>query len=150
MTYSFMERQMVVDDSDAKVGDPTDNGDEHDDQEVLDVQPPEIEEVDEFFEITEPDPTAVPVKAITEYEPSAPPEKLADTEHKHEQKFRWWALGVIAALCVFFGLATLLVASLASGDAAIQVASDIAKFSIPTLLTLLGTAVAWAFKSEKD
>jgi hypothetical protein len=83
-------------------------------------------------------------------EPANPPEKLAATEHEHQRKFRWWALIIIAALCAFFGVATLLVGALASKDESIRMASDVAKTSIPTLLTLLGTAVAWAFKSEKD
>lgn len=83
-------------------------------------------------------------------EPAAPPEPLAGTEREHQRKFRWWALIVISTLCVFFGLATLLVGALASQQESIQMAGDVAKTSIPTLLTLLGTAVAWAFKSEKD
>ncbi|MBB3753618.1 hypothetical protein FHT44_006140 [Mycolicibacterium sp. BK634] len=87
---------------------------------------------------------------FTADEDAAPPQQIAGTEREHQKKFRWWALGVIAALCVFFGLTTLLFAAHAPNKDAIQVASDMAKTSIPTLLTLLGTAVAWAFKSEKD
>lgn len=91
-----------------------------------------------------------PVDDLVEDEEADPAGVVVDTDPKHEQKFRWWALGVIAGLCVFFALSTLLVAALATGEAAGQVASDMAKTAIPTLLTLLGTAVAWAFKSEKD
>lgn len=87
---------------------------------------------------------------FTEDERADPDGVIAGTNREHQQKFRWWALGVIAGLCVFFALATLLFATLASGEAATQVASDMAKTAIPTLLTLLGTAVAWAFKSERD
>lgn len=100
-----------------------------------------------FGEIEETDPSQ---NFFVENEEADPTGVVAATKRKHEQKFRWWALGVIAGLCVFFALSTLLVAALASGEAAGQVASDTAKTAIPTLLTLLGTAVAWAFKSEKD
>ncbi|KKE99407.1 hypothetical protein [Mycolicibacterium obuense] len=85
-----------------------------------------------------------------EDEEADPADIVAATDPKHEQKFRWWALGVIAGLCIFFALATLLVGTLTTKEAAAQIASDMAKTAIPTLLTLLGTAVAWAFKSEKD
>ncbi|QZH69597.1 hypothetical protein [Mycolicibacterium farcinogenes] len=65
-----------------------------------------------------------------------------------KHRFRWWALGIIATLCLLTGTGTLLTAALSTHDGATQVASDIAKTAIPTLLTLLGTATAWAFKSE--
>lgn len=68
------------------------------------------------------------------------------SEPKH--RFRWWALGTITVLVVLTGTGTLLTAALSTHDGATQVASDIAKTAIPTLLTLLGTATAWAFKSE--
>ncbi|OKH65368.1 hypothetical protein EB72_06935 [Mycobacterium sp. SWH-M1] len=87
---------------------------------------------------------------LVELIPADPTDVVAATKRQHVQKFRWWALGVIAGLCVFFALATLLVGALASGEAAGRISSDMAKTAIPTLLTLLGTAVAWAFKSEKD
>lgn len=152
LAYSAFGRQMVVVDEGADREDPA-NGGAHDDEqdERRDID----QRVGEGGDLTETETAAeraVPVSAgeITENESAAPPEKLAKTEHEHQQKFRWWALGVIASLCVFFGLATLLFANLASDPAEVQVASDIAKTSIPALLTLLGTAVAWAFKSEKD
>lgn len=93
---------------------------------------------------------ADPADDFIEDEEADPTDVVAATDPKHEQKFRWWALGVIAGLCIFFALATLLVGTLTTKDAAAQIASDMAKTAIPTLLTLLGTAVAWAFKSEKD
>lgn len=80
-------------------------------------------------------------------------DRVVETEilaEVHQRRFRWVALVAIAGLCVFFAVATLTASLLASTDAQIQVASDIAKTAIPTLLTLLGTAVAWAFKGERD
>lgn len=123
--------------------------DEQDERRKLDPQPGESGDLIETEDAAE---GAVPVtrSGFVSNEPAAPPENLAKTEHEHQQQFRWWALGIIAALCVFFGLATLFFANFASSPDEVQVASDIAKTSIPTLLTLLGTAVAWAFKSEKD
>ena len=94
--------------------------------------------------------TAGPADDFIEDEEADPADVVAATDPKHEQKFRWWALGVIAGLCIFFALSTLLIGALATREAAAQIASDMAKTAIPTLLTLLGTAVAWAFKSEKD
>lgn len=105
---------------------------------------------DETAQGVEEDQAEDQAEDLIENEEADPTDVVAATDPKHEQKFRWWALGVIAGLCVFFALATLLVAALASGEAAGQIASDMAKTAIPTLLTLLGTAVAWAFKSEKD
>ncbi|MEC4845691.1 hypothetical protein R2325_03290 [Mycobacteroides chelonae] len=80
-------------------------------------------------------------------------DRVVETEilaEVHQRRFRWVALVAIAGLCVFFAVATLTASLLASTDAQVQVASDIAKTAIPTLLTLLGTAVAWAFKGERD
>jgi hypothetical protein len=139
---------MVVDSDDATRGNLTNQGENADDQE--EIQEAQADETGGgvFVEHYEADPGFFPhiVTGFTEHEKAGPPEKFADTEREHQRKFRWWALGIIAALCVFFSITTLLFANLASDPAEIQVASDMAKTSIPTLLTLLGAAVAWAFK----
>ncbi|OBB18028.1 hypothetical protein A5761_08915 [Mycolicibacterium setense] len=79
---------------------------------------------------------------------AAPTPVTTSKQSVPKHRFRWWALGIIAVLFVLTGTGTLLTAALSTHDGATQVASDIAKTAIPTLLTLLGTATAWAFKSE--
>lgn len=73
---------------------------------------------------------------------------------RHKEGFRNLALVIIAALIVFFTVATLGTALYAeahlSNDTITTFASDLAKTAIPTLIALLGTAAAWAFKEDKD
>jgi len=68
------------------------------------------------------------------------------SEVEHRRRFQWFALGAITGLTIFFCLSTLVTAAL-SHDA-VPLAQDMSKAAIPALLTLLGTCVAWAFKSE--
>ena len=88
---------------------------------------------------------------IVEDEDAAPATFRGDLiKMKHEQKIRRWTLVIVAALIAFSIGATLLAADLASSDAKAQVAGDIAKLSVPTLLALLGGAVAWAYRRNGD
>lgn len=75
-----------------------------------------------------------------------------------KDSFRKRSLLVISGLIVFFTVITLGTALFAATylddsqrNGITTLASDIAKTAIPTLIALLGTAAAWAFKdSEKD
>lgn len=94
------------------------------------------------------DPDYLPSEDLVEHEP-ADPEYVA-AEVAHERKIRWVVLAVIAGLIAFSMGATLLATLLSSDDTEAQIAGDIAKLSIPTLLTLLGAAVAWAYRRNNN
>ena len=72
----------------------------------------------------------------------------------HKEGFRNRALFFIFWLIIFFTVATLGTAIYAEGhfpgDTIPTFAADLAKTAIPTLIALLGTAAAWAFKEDKD
>jgi hypothetical protein len=71
------------------------------------------------------------------------------TEPEHRQ---WWFRNmtflVIALLVALVVLATLITTAFV--PSAGSLATDIAKSAIPALITLLGTAVTWAFRSGKE
>lgn len=119
--------------------DPAENGLENGPSSTIPIQeePPPVEGQPELSDAGNGNPPDAATTPVTTSKHSEP---------KH--RFRWWALGTIAVLFVLTGIGTLLTAALSTHDGATQVASDIAKTAIPTLLTLLGTATAWAFKSE--
>jgi hypothetical protein len=125
------------------------------DIEVTDIEPGDQESLGQGREPEPGDPFEENVRAVGRPVVAQP---LPKTPFK--QWFQNRSLWVIAGLIVFFALATLGTAVGAAfipdeHDAArntvIALASDIAKSAIPTLIALLGTAAAWAFKdSEKD
>ncbi|MHA0290200.1 hypothetical protein ACXYX3_27670 (plasmid) [Mycobacterium sp. C3-094] len=91
-----------------------------------------------------------PSDDLVEHEEADPGYVVAAEVAAHERKIRWVVLAVIAGLIAFSIGATLLATLLSSDDTEAQIAGDIGKLSIPTLLTLLGAAVAWAYRRNNN
>lgn len=109
--------------------------------------------------VQQPDPPSQPPAAEPpieeDYDVSGNPVvALRPPKKPHKERFQNTALFVIFWLIVFFTVATLGTALYAEahfpGDTLTTFASDLAKTAIPTLIALLGTAAAWAFKEDKD
>lgn len=90
------------------------------------------------------------VEEIVEHENANTNAVGTDIEREHQQKIRRWTLVLIGSLIAFCVAATLLVTALSSNDTEAQVAGDVAKLTVPTLLTLLGATVAWAYRRNGD
>jgi len=115
------------------------------DDENCDV--PVVDGVSEIYEEEPADNRPVGVSSLTEDAtvPDAPlPIRLAD---QHRRKFQMLAFKYVAALVVFVTLATLAISAVAPEVSGLAV--EISKISLPALFTLLGTAVAWAFRSDQ-
>lgn len=104
-----------------------------------------------FSEIYEEEPAdnrpVVGVSSLTEDAtvPDAPlPIRLAD---EHRRRFQMLAFKYVAALVVVVTLATLTISAVVPEVNGL--ATEISKTSLPALFTLLGTAVAWAFRSDQ-
>lgn len=102
------------------------------------------------FEICEDEPAddrPVISRSLTEDTtvPDAPlPIRVAD---EHRRRFQMLAFKYVAALVAFVTLATLGLSALAPEVGGLAI--EISKTSLPALFTLLGTAVAWAFRSDQ-
>jgi predicted anti-sigma-YlaC factor YlaD len=109
---------------------------------------PAAEAVFEIYEEEPADDRPVTIsRSLTEDAavPDAPlPIRVAD---EHRRRFQMLAFKYVAALVAFVTLATLGISAIAPEVGGLAV--EISKTSLPALFTLLGTAVAWAFRSDQ-
>ncbi|GAB4662173.1 hypothetical protein MOKP64_44970 [Mycobacterium avium subsp. hominissuis] len=78
--------------------------------------------------------------------PEAPLPIEADPLGRHRQRFQTMTFLTVAVLIGVVTLSTLLAAAIAPDAGAL--AGEIAKSSLPALITLLSAAITWAFRSE--